>query len=849
MGKRVKRTVLAALVTAGSVAAMPALATPAYAAAQRAREVPTEAGSPWPSMRHDRRNTGASPIRARYRRGDRPWSFRTAKGVFSTPVVGADETVYVGSGDRRFYALGPGGHLRWRYRTGEIIDSAAVLGRRERRLGSSTVTFGSGDEQIYRLRSTNAPLSRSARTVWRFGATRPPAAGQLVNWWEGNVTMGFGGTLFAGNTGGAEYSIDRNGRRRWIFPTTNSVWSNAAIGDDGSVYFGSLDLFFHALTPQGKTKWTTFGGNFVTSSPAIGADGTVYIGSFDGALYALDGQRGAVRWRFETDDHVYASPALGGGLIYIASTDGSVYAVDHSGRQRWRYDTGDVIRSSPVLGRAPHGSGRILYVGSAAGSLYALDARSGRRRWSYDTTPRHPMLRDRNDLNSSPALGRRGVYIGGEHGNITHVPYDWCLRRRDPRCDGSPGEAFGPNLTRTAFLTPGGSTRLSGPAGRVAGATTLGARLIVRRGGETVDGAFTTTSPRTLVSTSPAFAFGTQISGDGHFLNVVPDEFLRPDTRYAVRLKGAWAGDGASGQVDDVIRFRTAPVLRRGAPLRTGRNQVSAFELSRMAVPFPPILPSLNQIGFDSYDMVVGAVSASKPDRNGEGTLLLWAVSTKRGPGGVPVADRRGAFAFPLAGRYRNDSVIVSQSGLSLTFSFGDVPFRRFELRMQLDRNLRARFGASLYAEVFCPEVPVYGDALEYIGLCNDEHILPASGTFITHRYRRGAPANHRPRGVTVARLDLRRPTPTAPGQSEARLRFAAGGRLPATEHTLGILLTDAATGAPVALDYRKALSRTVDRHGNLTAVGLRIPSGTALPARVRAYVIADVFPLLARTL
>ena len=74
------------------------------------------------------------------------------------------------------------------------------------------------------------------------------------------------------------------------------------------------------------------------------------------------------------------------------------------------------MRSSPVLGRAPRGGGRILYVGSSNGSLYALDAETGRRRWSYDTTPRDPVLRDRNDLNCSPALGRRGVYIGGEHG-------------------------------------------------------------------------------------------------------------------------------------------------------------------------------------------------------------------------------------------------------------------------------------------------------------------------------------------------------------------------------------------------------------------------------------------------
>jgi len=48
-------------------------------------DVPVEPTSPWPMFRRDQRNTGLSPIRARYRRGERPWRFRTAKGVFTAP--------------------------------------------------------------------------------------------------------------------------------------------------------------------------------------------------------------------------------------------------------------------------------------------------------------------------------------------------------------------------------------------------------------------------------------------------------------------------------------------------------------------------------------------------------------------------------------------------------------------------------------------------------------------------------------------------------------------------------------------------------------------------------------------
>ena len=39
-----------------------------------------------------------------------------------------------------------------------------------------------------------------------------------MNWWEGNVTMGPGGVLYAGNTGGAEYALNPNGRLRWVLP-------------------------------------------------------------------------------------------------------------------------------------------------------------------------------------------------------------------------------------------------------------------------------------------------------------------------------------------------------------------------------------------------------------------------------------------------------------------------------------------------------------------------------------------------------------------------------------------------------------------------------------------------------
>ncbi len=108
----------------------------ASAVAAAGASVPLDAASPWPEMRHDSRNTRLSPIVARYH-GDRPWVFQpwvfqTGRGIFSTPVIGADGTIYVGSADSYFYAIAPDGRLRWRLKTGGLIDAAGALAAEDR---------------------------------------------------------------------------------------------------------------------------------------------------------------------------------------------------------------------------------------------------------------------------------------------------------------------------------------------------------------------------------------------------------------------------------------------------------------------------------------------------------------------------------------------------------------------------------------------------------------------------------------------------------------------------------------------------------------------------------------------
>jgi len=807
-------------------------------------------------MRRDERNTGASPIVAYYH-GDTPWSFPTGKGIFLTAVIGGDGTVYFGSADTYFYAVSPSGKLVWRFKTGNIIDSAAVLGRST--TGATTVTFGSADGTLYQLR-TGTVGQASDRVLWRYQAPGSHSAGQQVSWWEGNVELAHDGTLLAGNTGGDAFAFHPNGMLRFEYRAGNSVWTAAAVSPDGTSYWGSLNASIFALDASGKLKWSVPTGNFVVASPALGSDGTLYGASFDGKVYAINQQTGAVEWTFQTADAIYSSPALVSDAsgrttaVIVASTDGSVYSLSPSGHLNWRYDTGDVVRSSPVIGLAPAGdsAGHIVYVGSGDGRLYALDAATGQRRWSFDTTSNEPSLSDRNDLNSSPALGTTGIYIGSEDGSMWYVPYDYCLHRTDSRCVKGPGGTFAPTVTAAYLVTPGGSTVTSATTG-VSPVSVLPFRLVARRNGVSIDAAFDAASPPTVTITPPV-PLTTSLSGDGHYLFAVPEHFLQPGTRYQVTIAGNYEvaapplGDGSSGTVRTQLTLVTPPGASNKLPLSVGARQVTALHVTRLAFPLPSFLPSVNQIGFDSYDWIASTLQASPPDAKGDGTVLLFVVGATRRSDGLLGADPATPFAFPLEGTYHGDLLSVSAADVTLPFSFGPVPLRQLTFRMQLGRDLVAQPGASVFAVVHCNDVPFYGPLLEKATtLCNRSGDLPVSGTFLASGYDPAGGATTAPPGLSVGSLELQRSSPSAAGSVTASFVLSAGAHYPAGSHVVSLVLTNAVTGAVVPLDYRASTTSSAGPKGDLERTTLQIPAGTVLPAGLRVYVVTDAFPVAAR--
>jgi outer membrane protein assembly factor BamB len=67
--------------------------------------------------------------------------------VWSSPAIGADGTIYVGSGymDRKLYAINPDGSQKWSFDTGGSVRSSPAIG------ADGTIYVGSDDNKLYAI--------------------------------------------------------------------------------------------------------------------------------------------------------------------------------------------------------------------------------------------------------------------------------------------------------------------------------------------------------------------------------------------------------------------------------------------------------------------------------------------------------------------------------------------------------------------------------------------------------------------------------------------------------------------------------------------------------------------------
>src|SRR5664279_867531 len=123
-----------------------------------------------------------------------------------------------------------------------------------------------------------------------------------------------------------------------------------------------------------------------------------------------------VRFTFRTGAAIRTRPLVVAGAVYVGSADGNVYAIDaKTGAERWRHATGGAVVSS-----AAAGDGTIL-VASRDGQLYCFDARDGTVRWRYRFAAELGAQNYWDHVLSSPVVQGGFVYIGGGDGMLVAI--------------------------------------------------------------------------------------------------------------------------------------------------------------------------------------------------------------------------------------------------------------------------------------------------------------------------------------------------------------------------------------------------------------------------------------------
>ena len=141
---------------------------------------------------------------------------------------------------------------------------------------------------------------------------------------------------------------------------------------------------------------------FTSSMPTapVTAGGLTFIADRSGVLRALDTQ-GKVKWQVYTGGAIYFPPAISNGRVYSGSADGRVYAHEAAtGRKLWSYRVAPTERWLAVFGKListwPVAGGVLVEKGTvyaAAGIAHydgthvvALDAATGKLKWHNDAS-------------------------------------------------------------------------------------------------------------------------------------------------------------------------------------------------------------------------------------------------------------------------------------------------------------------------------------------------------------------------------------------------------------------------------------------------------------------------------
>src|SRR5688572_17052219 len=260
----------------------------------------------------------------------------------------------------------------WRRRADSLLEFPPVM----------------ADKTLYFVTNKGTAVARNAVTGnlrWRRSVGSLSAASPA--WWKGRLyTVTLDGRVTALRA--------KNGKVLWKKDIPSRTESSP-YARNGRIFFGSEDGTVYALNAKnGRTIWT-YGASGAVKAALAYADGKLYFGAYGGRAYAIRASNGREVWSTSTaglslgrSGNFYSTPAVAFGRVYMGNTDGRVYSFTTGGGETaWTKSTGSYVYSGPAAASV-RGRGPTVFIGSYTGRSYALDARSGAERWSYQSPGR-----------------------------------------------------------------------------------------------------------------------------------------------------------------------------------------------------------------------------------------------------------------------------------------------------------------------------------------------------------------------------------------------------------------------------------------------------------------------------
>lgn len=291
-----------------------------------------------------------------------PLSLRQAWEVKTGGFVDAQAVVgggqaFVPGWDGRLHALSAAGKPLWQAPLGEVADATPAV-------DADTVYVQTWGREVLALNRNDGSVR------WRF-AYAPSVAddhrqGGLLRVGELLLVPAWNGTL---------YALDAaSGSLRWQYGTAGPLRA-AAVVDGDRLYLAAGDGGLHALSLTGAPLWTVRLTAPLLTPPALSAAGPVVVDR-DGTLLGFD-RDGHERWRQPlAEPCFYGAPVVAGEAIYLATAGGNLWKLDaESGAAIWRRPLAMASYATPVVidGRVFVGdnSGLLSVVGADSGDLLA----------------------------------------------------------------------------------------------------------------------------------------------------------------------------------------------------------------------------------------------------------------------------------------------------------------------------------------------------------------------------------------------------------------------------------------------------------------------------------------------